>query len=158
MTTLCAPRSVATVSWPPFIDLNNPCDLGLEGTRSFRLDMTSDISLGVWSVLQCSLHLLDSHILSYLFLCVSSVFQSPCGWGPCCKVASSLVDSAFHLSHLSGIIIREIVYAVYFLVLYIRLSVRPSVVPTRYKRVNRCHSQTLQAVIRLMDTSRSYGG
>ena len=96
---------VATVSWPPFIDLDNPCDLGLEGTRSFRLDLTTDISLGVWSVSQCSLNLLDSLILSYLFLCVFQCCPVLLWVGPCHMAASSF-DSSFHLFHLSAKIIR----------------------------------------------------
>lgn len=43
------------ISWPPFIDLNNPNNYGLEGARSFRLEMTSGISLGVWHVLPSEL-------------------------------------------------------------------------------------------------------
>ena len=38
------------VSWPPYVNLSNPDNYGLHGARSFRLDMASGISLGVWSV------------------------------------------------------------------------------------------------------------
>ena len=36
------------VTWPPFINMTNPSEFGLNGTRHFTLESTDDIVVGVW--------------------------------------------------------------------------------------------------------------
>ncbi|XP_059149495.1 lysophosphatidylserine lipase ABHD12-like [Physella acuta] len=45
------------IRWPPFINLSNPSEFGLNNTRNFHLEVDKDVTIGAWHILPKSMHI-----------------------------------------------------------------------------------------------------